>query len=181
MCNGTYEGSLGTVEINNGTFNANTGVSNLGVFTGYPSENFTVKGGTFTYKPKDEYIASNYTVSEIDGKFVVVEASDEEVAKDNIDDFINNLESDTMIVEADPDVENTYNIVTSNGSIADSGLIDTVAAQEGVSTITVSNGSASEVYTAGGDLNAFKQAVDAMVPKTNDAEEVTLTMTIDFV
>ena len=181
VCNGTYEGSLGTVEINNGTFNANTGVSNLGVFTGYPSENFTVKGGTFTYKPKDEYIASNYTVSEIDGKFVVVEASDEEVAKDNIDDFINNLESDTMIVEADPDVENTYNIVTSNGSIADSGLIDTVAAQEGVSTITVSNGSASEVYTAGGDLNAFKQAVDAMVPKTNDAEEVTLTMTIDFV
>ena len=99
--------------------------------------------------------------------------------EEQVDSFIEGLDAEGVTVEADPDTNNSYTITTSTGSIANSGVFEDILSVEGVTGITVTNGSATATYTAGGDLATFKTTVDAMVPKSNDAAPVTLTMTID--
>ena len=97
-----------------------------------------------------------------------------------VDSFIEGLDAEGVKVEADPDINNTYTLTTSNGLLSNTGIFDDIAGVEGVAGITVTDGgSQTATYTAGGDLATFKSAVDAMLPKSNDAAPVVLTMTID--
>lgn len=104
--------------------------------------------------------------------FTLVKTPDEE-----IDQVFDNLEDIDFVDEGD----NTFSITVADGTIADSGLFDQVAAIEGVKTITVTDGAdKTATYTAGGDLEAFKAEVDAMVPKDNLSGTVTLTMKVEL-
>ena len=105
-----------------------------------------------------------------DEKFALVPTADEQ-----IDDIISNLEGVDVVDNGD----NNFSITTSTGSVSESGLFDSIAAIDQLKTIVVSDDSGkSETYTAGGDLDTFKTAVDAMVPKDLGAGEVVLTMVV---
>lgn len=76
--------------------------------------------------------------------------------------------------------DKTFNLTTTDGTISGTGVFDKIAEIPGLTSIAVTNGVKTETYSAGGDLEAFKAAVDALLPKTNVAETVTLTMTIEI-
>lgn len=111
-------------------------------------------------------------------------AADGDIALDpSADDQINDIISSMtgVTVEPDPETPNTYSITTNNGIISDTGLFDQITEIDNLTSIVVEDGTGkSETYTAGGDLEAFKTAVDAMIPKTNESGEVTLTMTVNI-
>ena len=177
IANGTYGQGVGHLEITGGEFNASN-VPNISMINGYASSDITITGGTFTSKTGlSNYIPEGYQIDEesVPGKFVVAKISVEE----QVDSFIEGLDAEGVTVEADPDTNNSYTITTSTGSIANSGIFEDILSVEGVTGITVTNGSATATYTTGGDLATFKTTVDAMVPKSNDAAPATLTMTID--
>ena len=109
----------------------------------------------------------------------VLEANEEEAGA-AIEDAISNIgEVPGLDVQPDPEGgENAYKITTTDGSLSNSTLFDNIAAIPGVKTIVVSNGSEDVTYITGGDMSEFKTKIDALLPKDNLAEEVTLTMTV---
>lgn len=179
IANGEYEDSHGDLTITNGIFESGT-ADCLTVVTSYPCTNIKVSGGTFSSDPS-AYVTSGYlAVANEEGKYVVTVKPAEQVAEEEIDSFLESLNYEGVMVEADENENNTYNVTTSTGSITDCGLIDTVASIDGVTSIVVSNGADEVTYTAGDDLEAFKTQVDALVPQNNTADEVTLTMTVNM-
>lgn len=179
IANGEYGDAHGDLTITNGVFESGS-VDCLTVVTNYPCTDIKVSGGTFSSDPS-AYVTSGYlaTANEA-GKYVVTEKPAQQVAEEEIDSFLEGLDYEGVIVEADPDTNNTYNILTSTGSITDCGLIDTVASINGMTSIVVSNGTDEVTYTAGEDLEVFKAQVDALVPQNNTAEEVIFTMTVNM-
>lgn len=104
-------------------------------------------------------------------------AADANAIEEAVDSFIEGLDAEGVTVEAG-EANNTYTITVDDGLISDTGLIDSIAGVDGIASITVTNGTATATYNNGGDLAAFKTEVDAMLPKSNDAEPVVLTMTL---
>lgn len=143
-----------------------------------------VKGGSFTgYDPSHSetedpianFVADGYTVVESNGIYTVIEKP----VEDTIDEIIAAIPEDSgLIIEEDATAENTYNIITSSAGISQSGIFDSIAAVDGLTSITITDGISEVVYTAGGDLDAFKASVDSLTPSSNTAEEVILTMTV---
>ena len=178
--NGSYNGSAGDLTITNGTFDTDAG-SNFMLHNDYPSTNIKVSGGSFSHEVNADYIVSGHEAVLTDGRYVIQEVSAPTQAEEAIDSFIDSLESEGVTIEAVPESDNTYNVVTSTGNISDTGILDTMVAQEGVTSVVVSDGEATETYTVGSsDLAAFKAAVDAMVPTANTDAPVTLTITLNF-
>lgn len=110
--------------------------------------------------------------------------ADGDIALDStVDDQVNDIISGMtgVTVEPDPETPNTYSITTEDGIISDTGLFDQIAAIDGLASIVVSDGAGkTETYTAGGDLETFKTAVDNMIPKMMESGEVILTMTVNM-
>lgn len=179
LANGTYGQGVGHVVIHNGNFTAQN-VPNIGMINGYASSDISIDGGTFTSKTGlNNYVADGYTIQQTeDGKFTVVAEAASVALEEAVDAIIDGVESETMSIEADPDTNNSYTIITSNGTISDTGIFDQIAAVENLASIEVTDGDATATYTAGGDLAAFKTEVDAMIPKGIDDTEVILTMTV---
>ena len=178
--NGTYNGSAGDLTITNGIFDTDAN-SNIMEYAGYPSDNIKISGGSFSHSPDTKYLVSGYVIVETDGRFVVQEESNESKAEEAIDAFIDSIQDENVTIEADPDTENTYNIVTSTGNLTDTGIFDTMINQEGVTSVVVTDGETTETYTVGtSDLSTFKAAIDAMIPDANVADPVTLTVTVNF-
>ena len=106
--------------------------------------------------------------------------ADADAVEEAVDSFIEGLDAEGVTVETG-ETNNTYTITTDTGSLSGTGLFDDIASIDGVAGITVTDGgTGNATYTAGGDLSAFKSAVDAMLPKSNDAAPVVLTMTLDL-
>ena len=178
--NGAYNGSAGDLTITNGTFDTDAD-SNFMLYDGYPSTNIKVSGGSFSHEVNADYIVSGHEAVFTGGRYVIQEVSAPAQAEEAIDSFIDSLESEGVTIEAVPESDNTYNVVTSTGNISETGILDTMVAQEGVTSVVVSDGEATETYTVGtSDLAAFKAAVDAMVPTANTDAPVTLTITLNF-
>ena len=178
--NGAYNGSAGDLTITNGTFDTD-GNSNIMEYAGYESDNIKISGGSFSHTVDSKYVVSGCEVVEVEGRFVVQTVSDEEKAEAAINDFIDSIENENVTIEADPDTQNTYNVTTSTGSLTETGIFDTIVAQDGVTSVVVTDGEATETYTVGtSDLSTFKAAVDAMVPNANVDDPVTLTVTVNF-
>ena len=180
LANGTYGQGVGHVVIHNGNFVAQN-VPNIVMINGYASSDITIDGGTFTSRTGlNSYIAEGYVIEQTDdGKFAVVKEDTCAAIEEAVDAIIDSVESETLTIEADAETTNTYTIITSNGSIADSGIFDQIAAVENLASIEVTDGETTATYTVGGDLNTFKTEVDAMIPKGIDDPEVILTMTIN--
>ena len=82
---------------------------------------------------------------------------------------------------AEETAENTYSIVTTNGSLSDLSFFDEIAVLPGFSSMTVSDGTNEPVtYTGDGIMETFKTQVDALLPKSNDGPAVSLTLTVNF-
>lgn len=82
---------------------------------------------------------------------------------------------------AEETAENTYSIVTTNGSLSDLSFFDEIAVLPGFSSMTVSDGTNEPVtYTGDGIMETFKTQVDALLPKSNDDPAVSLTLTVNF-
>ena len=182
ILNGAYGMGIGKLEITGGRFTANDGIACVAPNSDYPSTDIIISGGNFSSNINSEYLKDNYTISKSESepnRYEVVSTPVEEVVENTVDSFLEGLEYEGVIIEADPDTDNTYNIVTDNGSISECGLIDTVAAIEGVTSIVVSDGDNEVTYNADEDIAAFKAAVDNLIPKSNTSDVVTLTMTIN--
>lgn len=180
MSNGTYGQGVGHLEIHGGEYST-VNVPILIMTSGYPSSDVTIDGGIFsTTTGLANYLADGYEFTDTDdGKFQVTEVPTSEVAEEAIDTIIESIDYEGMTVEADPETNNTYTIITSTGAISDSGMFDEIANVENLASIVVSDGEQTATYTAGGDLATFKTEVDAMVPKTIDEDEAILTMTVN--
>ena len=180
LANGTYGQGIGKVVIHDGDFNAQN-VPNISMVNGYASSDITIDGGTFTSRTGlNNYIADGYVINETDeGKFEVVQEDPSVALEESVDAIIESIDYEGMTVEADAETNNTYTIITSTGDISGSGMFDSIAAIENLASITVTDGEGGEAtYTAGGDLTAFKAAVDALVPKNNASEEAILSMVV---
>lgn len=114
------------------------------------------------------------------------------ITSDNYNPFINPLEEtvDNIIEQSDQsdvtmeaeeisDNDNIIDIVTSTGSISSSGMFDAISKIPNFNSITITSGDKSAIYTIGGDLEAFKSAVDAMIPKTVEEDQVSMSMIIN--
>ena len=182
IANGIYGLGIGQVIVTDGVFDCPTTKPAFVTVSGYASENYQVSGGTYKAinAVPEAYLVENYTMVDVgDGTFKVQQKTASEIAKEEIDAVIDTIESETTTVTPDPEADGTYIVNTSTGSLSETGLLDSVAAIENVSQIAVANESGeSASYTAGGDLEAFKTAVDALMPNNNDAGTVTLTMTV---
>jgi hypothetical protein len=173
ICNGTYGLGVGDLTITGGEFNSGSSAT-VGLVGDYPSTDIKISGGTFSSDPS-KYVVSGFAATEVDGKFVVSPKS----AEEQIDDIIANLPTDSgMTIEEDEEAENTYSIVTSTGSVSESGLFDSIAAITTLTSIEVTDGETTLTYNAGEDLDAFKASVDELLPKSNTDAEVTLTMKV---
>ena len=180
LANGTYGLGVGKAAIKGGTFNTESG-NNVIMISGYPSTDITITGGTFsTSSDLVDYIPEGYEIDSetVPGKYVVVQISTADAVEEQIDSFIDGLNGEGVSVEADPDVSNTYTIIT-DGSLNAGTMIDQIVSIEDVGGITISDGETSASYTAGGDLATFKSQVNAMLPTLNEDAEVVLTMTVD--
>lgn len=181
VSNGTYGQGVGKAIINGGTFTTVGSTANIGLISGYGSEDITINGGTFSCNVNlEKYLGENREIDSesVPGKYVVVTKSNSEVVDEDVNTIIEGLSTEGVTVETDPDTPNTYNITT-NGAMAIDGLIDQVVAIENVTSVTITDGQETATYNlADGDLAAFKAAVDAMMPTTIEQGEVTLTMTV---
>ena len=178
--NGTYGQGVGKLVITGGDFTAQN-VPNISMVNGYASSDVTVTGGTFSSQTGlSNYVPEGYEIdSEINpGKYTVVKTSTADAVEEQIDSFIEGLNGEGVTVEAEPDVDNTYTIIT-DGSLDAGTMIDQIVAIEEVDGITISDGDTTATYVAGGDLAAFKSQVNAMLPTLNEDAEVILTMTVD--
>jgi len=138
-----------------------------------------VTGGSFDHDPT-AYLADGYEVNLVDGRYVVSAKPIEETVENTVDTFLEGLSYEGVVIEADPEIDNTYEITTSTGSITECGLIDEVAAIPGVVSITVSDGATELTHdVATGDIEAFKASIDELIPKSNTASEVTVSMIIN--
>lgn len=173
VANGTWGTfSYGDLTIVDGTFESGT-ADCFKLVEGYASEDIKVHGGTFSSDPST-YVIAGYEVNEVDGKYVVVEMD----VEGKIDAIIASIpEESGLTVTEDPETNNLYSIVTSTNGISESGIFDSIVSIDGVTSITVTDGTTEVVYNAGDNIEVFKAAVDALVPTVND-EEVTLTMTV---
>lgn len=180
VLNGTYQQGIGHLEIAGGEFTTANG-ANIGMINGYTSSDITITGGTFSSKVGlSSYMPEGYEIDEISvpGKFVVVEKSSSETIDEEVNSFIEGLDTEGVTVEADPSVPNTYTITT-DGSLGMDSLIDQVVALEGVTGLKITDGTdTAEYMPIGGDLATFKSQVAAMLPTLNEDPEVTLTMTV---
>ena len=177
--NGTYGLGVGKVVVIDGVFDCVAPV--FTEVSGYPSDDYTVTGGTYraANAVPAAYIPEGYEFVDLgEGNYTVQEKSAEETAKEEIDNIIDNIQSDNVTITPDPEQENVYSIVTNDASLATTNLFDQMAALEGMSTIVVTDGVSTATYTAGGDLETFKAEVDAMLPTKVDDPEVVLTMTV---
>ena len=179
VSNGTYGQGVGQLRVIDGVFDAAVAFSTI---ADYPSTDIVVTGGTYNSEAAVEaaYIASTHQMAlQSDGKYKVVEKSAAEMAEEEVNEIISGLSG--VEITPDPDTENQFSIVTTDGSLSNSGLFESLAAVDGVTTITVSKGDENAVYNVSdGDMSTFKAAVDAMLPTKVDDPEVTLTMTISF-
>ena len=180
VLNGTYEQGVGHLEIAGGEFTAANG-ANVGMINGYTSSDITITGGTFSSKVGlSSYMPEGYEIDDtsVPGKFVVVKKSSAETVDEEVNSFIDGLDAEGVTVEPVPDTPNTYTITT-NGALTMDSLVDQVVGLEGVTGVSVTDGTDTASYAAiGGDLVAFKSQVNAMLPTLNEDEEVTLTMTV---
>ena len=180
VSNGTYGLGVGHVEITDGEFTSGASYPNITKIANYESADIAVTGGIFD-KDTDlaTYVPDGYEIdSEINvGKYTVVKTSTSDVVDEQIDSFIEGLNNEGVTVEADPDTPNTYTIIT-DGSLDTNTLIDQIAGIDQVTSITISDGDETATYTAGGDISAFKEQVNGMLPTMNEDEEVILTMSV---
>ena len=145
------------------------------LFKGYESDLIKVYGGTFSSDPST-YVAAGYeAVANAEGKYVVSEKS----AEQKVEDVLSGASTEDVTITADEAEANTYNITTSSGSIASTGIFEDLAAIDGMTSIVVTDGETTVTYNAGEDIEAFKASVDALVPQDNTDAEVTLTMTVN--
>ena len=93
-----------------------------------------------------------------------------------IDDAISNIEGADVVETGD----NEYLVTTSTGSIADSGLFESIASIKNFESMTITNGDSSFEYVADGDMEAFKTSVDGLIPKENGSGTVTLTLIVNI-
>ena len=179
VSNGTYGLGVGQLRVTDGVFDVPVAFNTI---ADYPSVDIVVTGGTYNSESAVDaaYIADTHKIAlQEDGKYKVVEKSAAEAAEEEVDEIISGLSG--VDITPDPEVENQFSIVTTDGSLSNSGLFESLAAIDGVTTITVSNGDENAVYNVSdGDMSTFKAAVDAMLPTKVDDPEVTLTMTIAF-
>lgn len=179
VSNGTYGQGVGQLRVIDGVFDAAVAFNTI---ADYPSTDIVVTGGTYNSEAAVEaaYIASTHQMAlQSDGKYKVVEKSAAEMAEEEVNEIISGLSG--VEITPDPDTENQFSIVTTDGSLSNSGLFESLAAVEGVTSITVSKGDENAIYNVSdGDMSTFKAAVDAMLPAKVDDPEVTLTMTISF-
>ena len=140
-----------------------------------------ITGGSYSAAPEAAYIADGYEAVESEGRFVVQKQAASEIAKEEIDAFIETINVEGTTIEADPDTENTYNVTTQNNTISDTGLLQNIASQTGFAQMVVSDGVNPDVtYVASGDMDAFLAQVDALLPTKVDDPAVTLTITVSF-
>lgn len=167
--------SYATIEVIDGTFDSAADKDSVNITTA--ADKHVLKGGSYN-TDVTAFCEDGYVARAIDGRFVVGEATPEE----EVDNVIENVEREGLVIEPDPSLERTYNIVTDNGAIADSGLFDQLAALPNLKSIVINDGDGHELtYLAGStSLEAFKTAVDELVPQHNLDEEVVFTMVVDF-
>lgn len=179
ISNGTYGLGVGELTVTDGVFD-NPGMA-FSKIADYPSDKIVITGGTYNIETAVDasYIPDTHQMElQADGKYKVVAKTPAEMAEAEVDEIIANLPD--LDITPDPEVDNQFSIVTSDGSLSNSGLFESLAAVDGVTSIQVTNGSATATFTAGGDMAAFKAEVDAMLPTKVDDPEVTLTMTVLF-
>ena len=95
-----------------------------------------------------------------------------------VDDALTNMDGVDVVDEGG----NTFSITTSDGKISESGLFDKIAEIRNLESIVVSDtdGHTETYVAADSDLDAFKAAVDAMLPKDIGSGTVVLTMTVNL-
>lgn len=97
----------------------------------------------------------------------------------NVDKILDTTNNDDMSTNQISDNDNIYDVTTSTGSFSDSGVFEQIIGVKNFKSLEVSNGTDTVTYVMGGDINAFKASVDAMLPKSVDDPEVLITMTVN--
>lgn len=180
---GLYEANPQNNQPMNGVINITGGSykGSVGSIYAVDLRDFVPAGVTLSHEIGNELLVSGVKCeAAADGNgFTTVEydiGAETETAVDGIIEGI--PETSGIVVVPDESANNVYSITTSTGSISESGLFDQLAAVNGLKTITVTDGTTEVEYTPAGNLDEFKAAVDALVPKANADAEVTLTMTV---
>lgn len=158
-----------TVTIENGNIN--------GSVKGDEGCSIVVMDGTYAEDPS-AYVVVGYKaiLDTVSGKWVIERRTAPDAA---VEDIINKIDVDGVSIEKDASEEGTYNIITSVHSLDVTNLFDDLAVVPDLISIEVTDGETTATYEVdGGDLEAFKDAVDAMLPKTNADPEVILSMTV---
>lgn len=167
------------LSVTGGKFNGGDGKAAVNISAAANKK--VITGGSFNTDVVD-FVASGYKTdfNASTGYYDVVPGTEEAVVDEEIHDIIDNLDNESVTIDpvagGDP---NEYLVSTSvPNAITTTGIIDDILALTGVSGLEASDGITTVSYATGGDLAAFKAAIDDMCPTANVDDEATITLKV---
>lgn len=188
--NGLYEGiakkngkdvavkSYAVIDVQGGIFRSAEGKDAVDI-TRADDKN-VLRGGSYTTDVY-QFIKSGFK-TELNAEtnlYDVVPGTEEAVVDKEVREIISNIDTEGVTIEP----TGTIGVYTVNTSIAnaitETGFVEDVLELDGVVGLEATDGETTVTYAKiGGDLQAFKAAVDAMCPSSNDDAPATITITV---